>query len=188
MTVASASRPWSCSPVAVAILMAAATGAAAAAEIDFAHEIVPLLEKRCGECHIGDARQGCFSMNTLEATKAGGDSGLAGLVPGKADASEIIRRITSTDPDERMPSDGEPLPAAEIELLAAWVAAGGNWEPGFSFESTLWEPPLALRPVTLPEPINGREHPIDRVIDAVARAQGRELLPAASDRQFIRRV
>ena len=175
----------------VAAVLAATTAAAAeepAAAIDFAHEIVPLLEKRCGECHIGDARQGGFSMNTLEATQAGGDSGLAGLVPGKADASEIIRRITSTDPDERMPSDGEPLPAAEIELLAAWVAAGGNWEPGFSFESTLWEPPLALRPVTLPEPINGREHPIDRVIDAVARAQGRELLPAASDRQFIRRV
>ena len=129
----------------VAAVLAATTAAAAeepAAAIDFAHEIVPLLEKRCGECHIGDAHQGGFSMNTLEATQAGGDSGLAGLVPGKADASEIIRRITSTDLDERMPSDGEPLPAAEIELLAAWVAAGGNWEPGFSFESTLWEPPL----------------------------------------------
>ena len=98
----------------VAAVLAATTAAAEepAAAIDFAHEIVPLLEKRCGECHICDARQGGFSMNTLEATQAGGDSGLAGLVLGKADASEIIRRITSTDPDERMPSDGEPLPAA----------------------------------------------------------------------------
>ncbi len=156
--------------------------------IDFAHDIVPLLEKHCGECHLGDARQGGFSMNTREELAAGGDSGLAGLVAGNPDASEILRRITSTDPDERMPSDGEPLPPTAIEQLTAWVAAGGVWDAGFAFQSTLWEAPLTLQAVDLPAAVDGRDHPIDRVIDAEAHEQGRPLLPAVDDRQFIRRV
>lgn len=186
MIVASASSRLSVGIVLAALSLAAASGGAA--EIDFAHEIVPLLEKHCGECHIGDARQGGFSMNTADDLKAGGDSGIAGLVAGKPDASEFLRRITSDDADERMPADGAPLPAEDVALLTAWVAAGASWEPGFSFASTAWEPPLALQPVTLPEPMDGREHPIDRILDAEARGAGREPLPAASDRQFIRRV
>lgn len=173
---------------AVLITSASAWAAEQTDDIDFVHDIVPLLEQHCGECHLGDARQGGFSMNTRDDLAAGGDSGLAGLVAGKPDESELLRRITSTDPDERMPSDGEPLPPAAIERLTAWVAAGGTWEPGFAFQSTLWEPPLALQPVNLPDALPGRDHPLDRVIDAVAREQGREPLPAADDRQFIRRV
>ena len=34
--------------------------------IDFAHDVVPLITKHCGECHTGDARQGGFSMNTRD--------------------------------------------------------------------------------------------------------------------------
>ena len=186
MIVASASKTLPFGIVFAALCLG--TFRAGAAEIDFAHEIVPLLEMRCGECHLGDARQGGFSMNTREELIAGGDSGLAGLVAGQPAESEILRRITSTDPDERMPSDGPPLSAEDMALLTAWVAAGGTWEPGFSFESTAWEPPLALQPVALPEPLSGRDHPIDRLLDAAAQDEGRPPLPAAGDRQFIRRV
>ena len=37
------------------ILAALSTPAMA---VDFAHEVVPILRKHCGECHTGDARQG----------------------------------------------------------------------------------------------------------------------------------
>lgn len=175
------------SRIGLGVLLVLAVGAPAPA-IDFAHEVVPLLKRYCGECHTNDARQGGYSMNTRELTLAGGDSGIAGFVPGKAAASELIRRITSTDLDERMPADGDPLPAAAIAVLSRWIDAGAPWDEGFAFESTSWEPPLALRPVELPPVMDGRTNPVDRVIDDYHRKQGLAQPARCDDRSFIRRV
>jgi hypothetical protein len=164
------------------------TCAAPAAAIDFAHDVVPLLKKHCGECHTGDARQGGFSMNTREDLLAGGDSGTPGIVAGDAAASEIIARITSDDPDDRMPSDGDPLPAEAVAMFARWVNEGAPWESGFAFEQTTWEPPLTLRSVVLPPVTDGRANPVDRIIDASWKAEGTARPPRSDDRTFIRRV
>ena len=118
----------------VVILVAVACMAGAGAPawgVDFAHEVVPLLTKHCGECHTGDARQGGFSMNTREDLLAGGDSGTPGLVAGKAGESEIIARIVSDDADYRMPSEGDPLPAEAVAILKRWIDEQAPWEPGF---------------------------------------------------------
>jgi hypothetical protein len=168
-----------------AVVLASVAGAA---PVDFAHEVVPLLRKHCGTCHTGDAKQGGFSMNTRETLLAGGDSGIPGLVEGKAAESEIIRRITSTDPDVRMPSEGEPLPADAVAVLRRWIDEKAAWEPGFAFKGTGYEPPLALRAVTLPPPQDGRTNPVDRVIDALWTQQGVARPPTCDDRTFIRRV
>jgi hypothetical protein len=162
--------------------------AATARAVDFAHEVVPLLKKHCGECHTADARQGGFSMNTREDLLAGGDSGTPGVVVGKASASEIIARITSDDPDFRMPPEGDPLPAEAITVFRTWIDEGAPWEPGFAFQSTTWEPPLRLRDVTLPPAVDGRTHPVDRIIDAAWKSQGTKRPPPSDDRTFIRRV
>ncbi|NBX29524.1 hypothetical protein EBR04_03580, partial [bacterium] len=111
-----------------AVVFVARSGSVVA--VDFAHDVVPLLRVHCGQCHTGDARQGGFSMNTREDLLAGGDSGTPGFVEGKADESEIIARITSDDPDYRMPSEGEPLPAEAIATLKRWIDEKAAWEPG----------------------------------------------------------
>jgi len=191
MTAGSASKWLSAWTVAAAVSAAAATGwciEPTESGIDFVHEIVPLLKAHCGECHIGDASQGGYSMNTREAVLAGGDSGMAGFVAGDAAASELIRRIRSGDADERMPADGEPLPEDVVALLARWIDAGAPWEPGFAFNSNLWEPPLALRDIVLPPAVAGREHPIDRIVDAHLAANGTAVPEPCDDRTFIRRV
>jgi hypothetical protein len=156
--------------------------------IDFAHDVVPLLKKHCGECHTGDARQGGFSMNTRDDVLAGGDSGTPGFVAGEAAESEIIARITSDDPDYRMPSDGDPLPPEAVAVFTRWINAKAPWEPGFAFERTTWEPPLRLRGVTLPPAEDGRTNPVDRIIDASWKAQGIARPPQSDDRTFIRRA
>ena len=179
--------PQSASRLGLAVLLVLAGGAPTPA-IDFAHEVVPLLKQHCGECHTGDARQGGYSMNTRDLTLAGGDSGVAGFVPGKAAASELIRRITTTDLDERMPADGEALPAAAIAVLSRWIDADAPWDDGIAFESTSWEPPLALQPVDLPPAVAGRTNPVDRVIDAYHRSRGIAQPVRCDDRSFIRRV
>ena len=91
--------------------------AGTARAVDFAHDVVPILRVHCGKCHTGAARQGGFSLNTRETTLAGGDTGTPGFVAGKAAESELIARVMSTDPDYRMPSEGEPLPAEAIAVL-----------------------------------------------------------------------
>ena len=170
------------------LVVAAAVAARAAQGVDFAHEVVPILRKHCGECHTGDARQGGFSLNTREDLVAGGDSGTPGLIPGASATSELVARITSDDPDYRMPSDGEPLPPEAVAVLKAWIDEGAPWEPGFAFKGTAWEPPLALREVVLPPAIDGRTNPIDRVVDAALAAHGVSQPPRCDDRTFIRRA
>jgi hypothetical protein len=170
------------------LVVAAAVAARAAQGVDFAHEVVPILRKHCGECHTGDARQGGFSLNTREDLLAGGDSGTPGLVPGESATSELVARITSDDPDDRMPSEGEPLPPEAIAILTAWIDEQAPWEPGFAFKGTAWEPPLALREVALPPAVDGRTNPIDRVVDAALAKHGVPLPPRCDDRTFVRRA
>src|SRR5437868_15075591 len=97
------------------IALAALTGLAGAQppkKIDFAHDVIPLLKARCAECHTSGKYKGSFSLDTREdVLKA------KAVVPGKSAASELIKRVTSTDKDVRMPAKGEPLTAKEIALL-----------------------------------------------------------------------
>ena len=172
----------------LAALLATVGPAGPVVAVDFAHEVVPLLKKHCGECHTGDARQGGFSLNTRDDLLAGGDSGTPGLVAGRADASEIIARITSADHDYRMPSAGEPLPAGAIAVLRTWIDEQAPWDEGFAFQRTSWEPPLSLRRVTPPPPVHGRTNPVDRVIDAAMLARGIDRPSRCDDRGFIRRA
>jgi hypothetical protein len=52
------------------------------------------------------------------------------ITPGKADASLLLRKISSKDPAERMPPEGQPLPPSDIAKMRARIAntqtAGNN--------------------------------------------------------------
>ncbi|NBT13427.1 MAG: DUF1549 domain-containing protein [Planctomycetia bacterium] len=181
-------KTWATVIVRVTLAVSIAVNARLGWAIDFAHDVVPLMKKYCGECHTGDAKQGGFSMNTREDLLAGGDSGTPGFVEGDAASSEIIARITSADPDSRMPSEGPPLPPEAIELFKQWIAEQAPWEEGFAFQRTTWEPPLRLRSIELPPEEEGRTNPVDRVVDGYWKAKGIARPPRADDRAFIRRV
>ena len=63
------------------------------------------------------------------------------IVAGDADASEMIARIASDDPDYRMPppeSKKPPLSAEQIELLRRWIEAGAKYEPHWSYIPPEW--------------------------------------------------
>jgi uncharacterized membrane protein len=96
--------------------------AAADPYLDVVH---PLLERRCMTCHNADKRENGFSMATYESTLAGGDTGHA-IVPGKAESSELYRRINlAHDDEEFMPAKGKtPLTADQVKILRWWIDAG----------------------------------------------------------------
>ena len=155
---------------------------------DFAHKILPVLKKHCSECHTGDQKKGGLSLNTRESMLAGGESGAEVLSKDNA-SSELLTRITSKDPDLRMPPDGPGLDDAEIGALRLWVQAGLPWESGFSFGKQNYEPPLLPRRPELPLPSSpNRNHPIDRLLDADRTTRSLAPLPSIDDAQFIRRI
>ncbi|MCG8599514.1 MAG: hypothetical protein MI807_05185, partial [Verrucomicrobiales bacterium] len=60
----------------------------AQAEVDFSHDIVPILQTHCAECHGGEEAEGGFSLNTRELFL---DDETA--IPGKAGESYFIELI-----------------------------------------------------------------------------------------------
>ena len=173
---------------AAALVAALVVAPLPASAIDFAHEVVPILRATCGKCHAGSQRQGGFSINEREDLLAGGDSGTPGFVAGDAAASELLARVTSADPDVRMPKEGEALGPGAVETLRRWIDAGAPWEEGFSFGGPTYEAPLRLRDVVLPPALDGRPHPVDRLVDAHRAAAGLAPLPRCDDATFIRRA
>jgi mono/diheme cytochrome c family protein len=175
------------------ILFLAVTGLARIAtplmakELDFAHDIVPILRQHCGKCHTGDQKKGGFSLNTRESVLAGGESGKVAF-EGRGAASELIQRIVSTDDTLKMPPDGPRVPAEQIALLTKWIDAKLPWEPGFTFGLRNYEPPLKPRRPELPPVVAGRAHPVDRIIDAYLLKQKKSRPAAIDDLAFVRRA
>src|SRR5262245_22507055 len=171
----------------VAILVALAAHTACAdeptAKIDFAHDVIPLLKEHCYECHGGHRHEGDFSINTREMIV---DSSSA--IPGNADASYIIEMITTDDKDLRMPKDKPRLDDATIQKFKDWINAGVPWEPGFTFATKYYEPPLRPRRPELPPAVDGRDNPVDRILDAYLKHHEVQQPAPLDDATFARRV
>ncbi|MBU6301985.1 MAG: DUF1549 domain-containing protein [Verrucomicrobia bacterium] len=161
--------------------------APAFATVDFHHQIVPILRQHCGECHTGDHRKGGFSMNDRAALLQGSENGPV-IDPDRPETSLLLELIGSTDPDVRMPPKGPGLSPDEIGLIRQWLAGGLPWEAGFAFKKAAYEPPLKPRDVTLPPAAGGREHPVDRLVDAYLAAQKLPRPGPADDGTFLRRA
>jgi hypothetical protein len=153
-------------------------------EIDFAHDVVPVLKKHCAECHTEEKSEGGFSFNTQRQLL---ESGYAEA--GKPDESRILELIQSRDAEEQMPpKDRKRLSAKEIETLRRWVAAGLPWEPGLRFAATGYEPPLLPRDVVLPPATVSGLNPIDRILHSYWNDQGVASPEIVDDDVFLRRV
>ena len=104
--------------------------------VDFNRDIRPLLSDRCFQCHGPDASTREAGLRLDEELAAKRDrGGYAAVVPGDAGHSELIRRITSEDDNEKMPPPhlGKPLAAAEVELLKRWVDEGAQWSKAWAY-------------------------------------------------------
>ena len=173
----------------LAALIVYLTGIAplSAKEIDFAHDIVPILKQHCGKCHTGDQKKGGLSLNTRASVLAGGESGKA-VIEGMASKSELIERILSNDDSLKMPPEGPRVPPAQVALLRQWIDAKIPWEEGFTFGKRNYEPLLKPRRPELPPAVEGRTHPIDRIIDAHLAKLKLPRPSGIADAEFVRRA
>lgn len=160
--------------------------------VDFSAEVKPILNKKCISCHGGVKKQGNFSVLFRSEALAKTKSGKWGIVPGDAQHSEMIRRIRSKDPEERMPYQHAPLSEQEIKTLTNWVEQGAPWGDHWAFTS--------LKPVQVPVPsgalfglIPGRkwdwvQNDIDRFIYQKIKEQHLTPSPEADKATLLRRV
>ena len=99
-----------------------------AAGVSFSKDIAPLLLKNCQACHGASDAKGGFQLGSYTALMKPGDSGSASITPGKPDDSEVLRLISVQDKGERMPKDGDPLPADKIALVRKWIEEGAKYD------------------------------------------------------------
>lgn len=157
------------------------------AEVDFAHQVMPLLQEHCAECHTGKKKKGGLAMNTRAELLEGSEFGDV-VTPGDAADSLMIELIHSTDDDEWMPPKGPRLNPQEIAILEKWINEGMKWDESIRLGKAAWQPPLKPRQVKLPAAHQGREHPIDRILDADMKKREQSPPDPATDAAFIRRA
>lgn len=96
-------------------------------KVDFSTQVKPILNKKCISCHGGVKAKAGFSVLFREEALAVTESGKPAIIPGDPAGSEMIRRLTSDDPEERMPYKHEPLSKSEISTLTRWIRQGAKW-------------------------------------------------------------
>lgn len=153
------------------------------AKLDYNFDIRPILADRCFVCHGPDkgTRKADLRLDLAEA--AIGVSEV--IVRGKPEESELVRRITSSDDEERMPPPESKLHLTknEIEVLRRWVAEGAEYKQHWAYLPLPKEVPLpAVRDSAWPAGA------IDRFILARLEREGLAPSPAASKEDWLRRV
>ena len=119
-------------PVLATLLMALAVAAqepdapkAAPPEaVSYWKDVRPIFQAHCQGCHQPAKPSGDYVMTSLDALRAGGESGEAAIVPHDPDASYLIAQITPADGQAAMPQDQPPLNDAQLDVIRRWIAQG----------------------------------------------------------------
>ncbi len=151
----------------------------------FARDVLPLLSDRCFKCHGPDnqTRKGNLRLDLPEIV-ATADASEGTVVPGFPERSELFRRITATDPDDRMPphDSGTSLSTEEIERIRHWIESGAEWEQHWAFRS------LQRPPIPQPARRDWARNPIDGFILQQLEQVGMSPSPEADPTRLTRRV
>jgi mono/diheme cytochrome c family protein len=164
-------------PLAALCLGAAGLTAAEPSPVDFNTEVRPILSENCFYCHGPDANKRKAKLRLDIRADALAHKA---FVPGDPAASELIKRLSSRDPEEVMPppSSHRTVTAAQRETLRRWIAEGATYQEHWAF----------ITPVRPTPPPNGEANPIDAFIVAKLAAARMTLSPEAAKTTLLRRV
>jgi hypothetical protein len=164
-----------------AMIFAVGSHAFAAGNLTYNGDVRPILSDRCFTCHGPDsaARQAELRLDRED------DAHAIAIIPGAANESELIARVTSDDPDLVMPppdSKRSRLTTAEIATLRRWIDAGARYEPHWAY----------IRPerpdVPTAKDSAWARNDVDRFVVARQEAAGVVPSPEADRRTLIRRL
>jgi hypothetical protein len=192
------------SPISVLLLATLVGRAVADDQVEFRRDVLPILQDHCLKCHGPEKQEGGLRFDALDTAIGKGESGEQSIVPGNADESALLRRITSSDESERMPPEGEPLTAEQINIVRRWIDQGAPWPADAAghrpaavrTQATVTDKDRqhwSFRPLSSVElpPVAETAavcSPIDRFVVAALESAGVEPNPPADDRTLVRRL
>tara|TARA_R110002072_G_scaffold233795_1_gene391387 strand:- start:67811 stop:70897 length:3087 start_codon:yes stop_codon:yes gene_type:complete len=105
-------------------------------KVDFDRDIRPILSNTCYTCHGPDANKRATELRFDVEENLFGKHDEPVVVRGKPSESALVARITSGDPDYRMPpvDEKQQLSKAQIDLLTRWVEQGAPYSGHWSFQ------------------------------------------------------
>src|SRR5687767_14714165 len=148
----------------------------AAEPLTYNRDIRPILSDNCFECHGPAKQKAGLRLDVREVATRELKSGMIAIVPGKPDDSELVLRISASDPDDQMPpsDSGHTLTAAQKNVLRQWVAAGAEYQRHWALE------PIRKSPAS--------GDAIDFFVRARLKQAGLQASPPASPETQLRRV
>jgi len=157
-------------------------------KIEFKYHVRPILSDKCFKCHGPDANQRKAGLRLdLEAealAELKENPGKFAIIPGDIQNSQIIDRIYSSDPSEKMPppESNLQLTAYEKKILEKWISKGAEYQTHWAF--------LPPEKKTLPEiKLSGWiVNEIDIFILKKLEEKGIKPSQSASKEQLIRRL
>ncbi|MBI2432365.1 MAG: DUF1549 domain-containing protein [Candidatus Hydrogenedentes bacterium] len=155
------------------------------APLTFNKDVRPILSDKCFLCHGPDKNQRKADLRLDVAASAFAvRDGRVAIAAGKPEASELVRRISSGDPEEQMPppDSGRSLNEREKATLAEWVRQGAEYQPHWAYI-------LPARP-ELPAVQHAEwpRNPIDHFVLARLEREGIEASPEADPVSLLRRL
>lgn len=170
-------------PAALALVVSATSFVAA--KVTFNRDVLPILSNNCFACHGPDSatREAGLRLDREENAKKM-SKGIAAIVAGDPEASEMIQRIQNDDPDDLMPppDSRRQLTEREKTILSEWIKEGAKWEKHWAFVTPKSPPvPAAKDPAW---PVNAIDHFILKTLTK------KKLTPSApaSKEKILRRV
>jgi cytochrome c553 len=175
------------------MVLAAAGGTSAPPGPDFEKDIRPILQGRCASCHGPEKQKAGLRVDRRASVLRGGESGRPAVVPGQSAKSDLLRRVTSTNPDERMPPQGDRLTAEEISKLRSWIDSGAGWPDALAGDAPgaghwAFRPPVRPPVPAAVWPHGGGKNPIDAFVAERLRKEGLLPSPEADRVTLIRRL
>ncbi len=154
-------------------------------KVEFNRDVRPILSDVCYQCHGPDqnARQADLRLDTLPGLM--GTAEHPGVVrAGTSADSELVRRVTSTDPEELMPPPkaSKRLSPRDIAVLKKWIDQGAEYQGHWAYI-----PPQRSTP---PQPANAASalNEVDAFVQARLAAAGLAAAPMADQRTLYRRL
>ncbi len=155
--------------------------ARAEAPLRYSRDIRPILADKCFKCHGPDdkTREADLRLDRREEAIAAG-----AITPGKADESELLRRIFSDDEQQRMPppASRKELSDEQKERLRRWIEEGAEYETHWAFVKPARPSLPAVRDAAWPQ------NAVDQFVLARLEAEGLAPSPPADRHTLLRRV
>ncbi len=158
------------------------------AVVDYNFHIKPIISDRCFKCHGPDenTREANFRLDTRDGMFAaiGEQKDHFAILPGQPDSSAILHRLTTENPDDRMPPPESNLSVSEYEiaLIRKWIEQGANWKKHWSLIPPVKSASPAVNDASWPQ------NEIDRFVLARLQQESLKPSPQASRETLIRRV